>query len=81
MSQDHVNISIDLGERTLTGFCMRINDEFYETYAVIIDGYQSFSIWLDNSKKSWNASKYANIEPEILNNLLISLSNKLRVSN
>ena len=57
---------------------MRIQDDFHETYAVVLDGYHSFCIWLDNKTEKWCASKNASIDSdaidEIINRISIQVS-------
>ncbi|RYE21577.1 MAG: hypothetical protein EOP51_15300 [Sphingobacteriales bacterium] len=80
MKDNYVSLMVDVDGQSLKGFCLRITDEFYETYAVILDGCQSFSIWLDDTKKSWQASKYANVSPQLMERIIQNLSTNLQVS-
>ncbi|RYF92994.1 MAG: hypothetical protein EOO00_06685 [Chitinophagaceae bacterium] len=73
MFPEYQSLELEVEGRSLKGFCLRISDEFYETYAVVLEGYQSFSIWLDASKERWCASKYANIEPTVLEKIMFML--------
>lgn len=72
MLSNYLNFDFDLHGKPVKGFCMRIHDDFHETYAVIVEGCHSFCVWLDNN--SWKTSKYANVEPGILENIIQRLS-------
>ncbi len=80
MLDKYLPLNFDLDGQSVKGFCMRINDEFFETYAVILEGYESFSVWIDESKKCWKSSKYVSIEPKILERIYFSLQRKLHIS-
>jgi len=62
--------------KTFKGFCMRIQDDFHETYAVVLDGYHSFCIWMDEKSSTWRTSKHSTVDPdaidEIINKILIA---------
>ncbi|WP_421939415.1 hypothetical protein [Pedobacter sp.] len=53
---------------------MRIQDDFHETYAVVLDGYHSFCIWMDNKSSKWRASKNAAIDPDALDEIISRIS-------
>ncbi|MCZ4243964.1 hypothetical protein [Pedobacter punctiformis] len=60
--------------KTFKGFCMRIQDDFHETYAVVLDGYHSFCIWLDNKSSQWYASKNVAIERDAIYEIINRIS-------
>ncbi|MGN8056541.1 hypothetical protein ACTJKN_09730 [Pedobacter sp. 22163] len=53
---------------------MRIQDDFHETYAVVLDGYHSFCIWLDNKTETWCASKNVAIDPDAIDEIINRIS-------
>jgi hypothetical protein len=73
MLSDYLNFQFDVQGRPVKGFCMRIQDDFHETYAVIVDGYHSFCVWVDSSS-TWRSSKNAAIEPTVLQRIISELS-------
>jgi hypothetical protein len=73
MLTNYLNFDFDVKGKHITGFCMRIEDDFHETYAVIMEGYHSFCVWMD-SNSTWKTSKYTNVEPGVLENILDRLS-------
>jgi hypothetical protein len=73
MLTNYLNFDFDVKGKHITGFCMRIEDDFHETYAVIMEGYHSFCVWMD-SNSTWKTSKYTNVEPVVLENILDRLS-------
>lgn len=73
MLSDYLNFQFDIQGRPVTGFCMRIQDDFHETYAVIVDGYHSFCVWIDSSS-TWRTSKNAAVEPTVLQRIISELS-------
>ncbi|WP_432709464.1 hypothetical protein [Pedobacter sp.] len=73
MFSNYHNFDFDLQGKHVKGFCMRIPDDFHETYAVIMDGCHSFCIWLDGNS-TWKTSKYTNVEPGVLERILNSLN-------
>ena len=75
MSSNYLNFQFDNEGKPIKGFCMQIQDDFHETYAVILDGYHSFCVWLDGSA-TWHFSKNASVEPGILTQII----NKLTLS-
>ncbi len=60
--------------KTFKGFCMRIQDDFHETYAVVLDGYHSFCIWLDDKSSQWCASKHVAIERDAIDEIINRIS-------
>ncbi|RZM00109.1 MAG: hypothetical protein EOO88_58990 [Pedobacter sp.] len=77
MLSNYLNLQFDVNGKSVKGFCMRIQDDFHETYAVVLDGYHSFCVWIDNSS-TWKSSKYTNVEPGVLDSIISYLSvNKL----
>jgi len=69
MLSSYVNFRFDVQGKPINGFCMRIQDDFHETYAVIVDGYHSFCVWLD-STSTWRSSKYTSVEPTVLEQII-----------
>lgn len=70
MLSNYVNFDFDVQGKPVKGFCMRIHDDFHETYAVVMDGYHSFCVWLDESSSTWKSSKYVNVEPGVLEKII-----------
>ncbi|MES2829260.1 MAG: hypothetical protein V4687_13950 [Bacteroidota bacterium] len=54
---------------------MRIQDDFHETYAVIVDGYHSFCVWID-ATANWQSSRNASVEPSVLQRIINELSER-----
>ena len=73
MLSDYLNFQFDVQGKPINGFCMRIQDDFHETYAVIVDGYHSFCVWIDNTS-TWRTSKNVAVEPTILQKIIAELS-------
>ncbi len=73
MLSTYLNFQFDVEGKPVKGFCMQIQDDFHETYAVILDGYHSFCVWLDGSS-TWHFSKNASVEPGILDKIISTLS-------
>lgn len=73
MLSNYLNFQFDVQGKPVKGFCMRIQDDFHETYAVVLDGYHSFCVWLDSSS-TWRSSKYTSVEPGILEQIINRLS-------
>lgn len=73
MLSNYLNFQFDVQGKPVKGFCMRIQDDFHETYAVVLDGYHSFCVWLDSSS-NWRSSKYTSVEPGILEQIINRLS-------
>ncbi|MEJ7559529.1 MAG: hypothetical protein WKF66_14565 [Pedobacter sp.] len=73
MLSNYLNFQFDVQGRPINGFCMRIQDDFHETYAVIVDGYHSFCVWVDSSS-TWRTSKNTSVEPSVLQYIISQLS-------
>lgn len=73
MLSNYLNLHFDVKGKTFKGFCMRIQDDFHLTYAVIFEDCHSFCLWLDANTARWHCSKYTNID-ELL---LLQIINKL----
>ena len=73
MLSNYLNFQFDVQGKPVKGFCMRIQDDFHETYAVILDGYHSFCVWLDASS-TWHTSKYISVEPGVVDQIITQLS-------
>lgn len=69
MLSNCLNFQLDIQGKPVNGFCMRIQDDFHETYAVIVDGYHSFCVWIDNTS-TWRTSKHVAIEPTVLEKII-----------
>ena len=77
MLSNCLNFQFDVQGKPVKGFCMRIQDDFHETYAVIVDGYHSFCVWIDASA-TWRSSKNTSVEPTVLQKIINELTvNKL----
>lgn len=55
---------------------MKIQDDFHLTYAVFLEDYHSFCIWLDDKTTKWKSSKYFNLDPAVLNQIVDKLTGK-----
>lgn len=73
MLSNYLNFDFNVQGKPVKGFCMRIQDDFHETYAVMVEGCHSFCVWLD-SNSTWRTSKYTNIEPGVLEKIISQLS-------
>lgn len=73
MLGNYLKLQLDIEGKSIQGFCMQIQDDFHETYAVVLDGYHSFCIWLDGTS-NWKASKNTYIEPGILERIISQVS-------
>lgn len=62
MLSDYLNLHFDIKGKTFKGFCMRIQDDFHLTYAVVLEDCHSFCIWLDENTAKWHSSKYISID-------------------
>jgi hypothetical protein len=69
MSNNYSDFQFDVQGKSIKGFCMRIHDDFHETYAVVLDGYHSFCVWLDGSS-NWRSSKHIAVEPGVLERVI-----------
>ncbi|WP_129713842.1 hypothetical protein [Pedobacter sp. SYP-B3415] len=54
---------------------MKIQDDFHETYAVILEGYHSFCVWMDEKAEKWRSSKSIGIEAEAIDQIIDILHN------
>lgn len=70
MLNEYLNLQFDVKGKTFSGFCMRIHDDFHLTYAVILEDCHSFCIWLDEKNSIWYSSKFTNLDPSILNQII-----------
>lgn len=80
MLTDYSTLQFNVRGKIFKGFCMRIQDDFHETYAVVLDGYHSFCIWLDRKSSRWCASKNAVIDPDALDEIINRISIPTEVS-
>lgn len=80
MQSNHLHLHIAVDDKKINGFCMRIHDEFHETYAVILDGYHSFCVWHDQYKTCWKTSNAINIDQKVLDKIIFFLQSNFRVS-
>lgn len=69
MLSNYLNFQFDVQGKPIKGFCMRIHDDFHETYAVMVDGYHSFCVWIDNTA-TWRSSKHVAIESGVLDKII-----------
>ena len=74
MLTDYSTLQFIVRGKIFKGFCMRIHDDFHETYAVVLDGYHSFCIWMDNKSSKWYASKNAVIEADAIDEIINRIS-------
>lgn len=74
MLTDYSTLQFIVRGKIFKGFCMRIHDDFHETYAVVLDGYHSFCIWMDNKSSKWCASKNAVIEADAIDEIINRIS-------
>ncbi|MET4083195.1 hypothetical protein ABIB40_003164 [Pedobacter sp. UYP30] len=74
MIADYSTLQFSLKGKIFKGFCVKIQDDFHETYAVVLDGYHSFCIWLDDRNTKWCASRNAMIDAEALDEIIIKIS-------
>lgn len=70
MLSNYLNFQFDVQGKPVNGFCLQIQDDFHETYAVIVEGYHSFCIWLDQPSSTWRSSRYTSVEPGILEKII-----------
>jgi len=70
MLSDYLNLQFDIKGKTIKGFCMRIHDDFHLTYAVILEDYHSFCVWLDETTSKWYYSKYISIDQLVLDQII-----------
>ncbi|WP_443939247.1 hypothetical protein [Pedobacter sp. MW01-1-1] len=74
MLENYLSLQFNVRGKIFNGFCMQINDDFHETYAVLLDGYRSFCVWLDKTSNKWHTSKHALIESEAINEIIHRIS-------
>jgi hypothetical protein len=74
MLNDYLNLQFDVKGKTFSGFCMRIYDEFHPTYAVILEDCHSFCVWLDEKTSKWYSSKFTNLDPSIVDQIIYQLA-------
>ena len=74
MLSNYLNLQFDVKGKTFKGFCMRIQDDFHLTYAVILEDCHSFCIWLDEKSSKWCSSKFTNLDPSVLDQIIGKLS-------
>jgi len=78
MLSNYLNLQLDAHGKPIEGFCMQIQDDFHETYAVILNGYHSFCVWLDSSS-TWRFSRNTGVERDVMDQIISRLtSSKLR---
>ena len=70
MWNDYLNLNFDVKGKTFIGFCMKIQDDFHLTYAVILEDCHSFCIWLDDKTAKWYSSKFTNLDPSVLDQII-----------
>ncbi len=80
MLENYSTLQFIVRGKIFKGFCMRIHDDFHETYAVVLDGYHSFCVWLDNKNEKWCASKNVAIEADALDEIISRISITPQVS-
>lgn len=76
MDAQAISLHFEISGKTFSGFCLRINDQFHETYAVVLEGYQSFCIWSDGSKSNWYKSRNARVGTDVINSIILFLEPK-----
>lgn len=76
MLNDYLNLQFDVKGKTFKGFCMRIQDDFHLTYAVILEDCHSFCVWLDDKSSQWYSSKFTNLDPSVLDQIIGRLDQK-----
>lgn len=74
MVADYLKINLESKGSSIKGFCIKINDEFHITYAVILDGFHSFCLWHDEKNSLWHTCKFANIDATLLDQIIYKLS-------
>lgn len=81
MLADYAKLQFNFRGKIFNGFCVKIQDDFHETYAVVLDGYHSFCVWLDDKSTKWHASKNAIIEAEALEEIILRIAGNRRSLN
>ena len=74
MLANYSTLQFSLRGKVFSGFCMKIQDDFHETYAVVLDGYHSFCVWLDDKNTKWYSSKNTIIEADALEEIIQRIS-------
>lgn len=74
MINNYSTLQINIKGKTFKGFCMRIQDDFHETYAVVLDGYHSFCIWLDDKSETWRTSKNTVLDSDAIDQIIYRIS-------
>jgi hypothetical protein len=74
MLKDYLTINLDLNGKIIKGFCMKIQDDYHLTYAVILEGCHSFCLWLDEKNSKWCTCKFGNLDSNILDHIIIKLT-------
>lgn len=74
MLNEYLNLKFDVKGKTFTGFCMKIQDNFHLTYAIVLDDCHSFCIWLDEKKSRWCSSKFTNLDQTVLDMIIGKLN-------
>ncbi len=80
MLENYSTLQFIVRGKIFKGFCVRIQDDFHETYAVVLDGYHSFCIWLDDKNQRWYASKNVTIHPDAIDEIILRISFPPQVS-
>lgn len=78
MEGSFITLNFEVSGKQISGFCMPISDQFHETYAVILQGYQSFCVWTDNAKTNWYKSKHVFVGTDVFNHIILFLSPDIR---
>lgn len=74
MLTNYLPISLESNGKTFKGFCVKIQDDYHLTYAVILEGYHSFCLWLDEKNSKWHTCKFGNLDSKILDYIIIKLT-------
>ncbi|MFC3563670.1 hypothetical protein [Pedobacter jamesrossensis] len=80
MLENYSTLQFIVRGKIFKGFCMRIHDDFHETYAVVLDGYHSFCVWLDDKSAKWVASKNVAIDQDAIDEIINRISIPPQVS-
>jgi hypothetical protein len=70
MLKEYFKLQFSVREQKFEGFCLKIQDDFHETYAVVLDGYRSFCVWMDDKTATWNISKNTSVDKEAIDVIL-----------
>ena len=74
MLRDYLVINYDFNGKTIKGFCIQITDNFNLTYAVILEGFHSFCLRLDEKNSKWKTCRFTNLDTKILDHIISNLS-------